>query len=67
MENKLLEPEDIAKRMGVTVWTFNRWCCQGKVPGAMKVGGRWKMREEMYDQWIAALEEQQRNGQGVSA
>lgn len=38
-----LTPEELAEKLGVTKATIQRKCRQGKYPGAVKVGGKWKI------------------------
>lgn len=39
----MLTPEELAERLGVTKATIQKKCRQGKYPGAVKVGGKWKI------------------------
>lgn len=39
----ILTPEELAERLGVTKATIQKKCRQGKYPGAVKVGGKWKI------------------------
>lgn len=35
--DEMLSTPTVAKRLGVTPRTIQRWCAQGKIPGAQKV------------------------------
>ena len=38
-----LTPEELAKKLGVTKATIQKQCREGLHPGAVKVGGKWKI------------------------
>ena len=45
MNEKLLTPEQVAKRLQVTEWTVYGWLRRGKLP-ALKLGRLWRIRPE---------------------
>jgi DNA-binding transcriptional regulator LsrR (DeoR family) len=36
-------PNEVAPRMAMSEYTVRKLCRQGKMPGAVKIGGRWKI------------------------
>lgn len=40
---RLLTPEELAEKLGCSKATVQRQCREGKYPGAVKVGGKWKI------------------------
>jgi len=42
-EVKLLTAEELAEKLGVTKATIQKQCRDGRHPGAVKVGGKWKI------------------------
>lgn len=47
---------DLARRLGVTVWTLNRWAAQGIGPVHIRVGLKAYYRASAVDEWLATLE-----------
>lgn len=39
----LLSPEELAKKLGVTKAAIQKHCREGRYPGALKFGGKWKI------------------------
>jgi excisionase family DNA binding protein len=50
---KLLTASDLAERLSVDVRTIRRWRTDGRLPGALEVGGCIRWRREDIDAWIA--------------
>ena len=61
IQERLLTPEQVAERLGLSVLTVRAWLRAGTLPG-VKPGGRvWRMRETDLDDYIRGLS---RNGGG---
>ena len=43
VKTEMLSPEKLAEKLGCTVGTVQRRCRKGYYPGAVKVGGKWKI------------------------
>ncbi len=53
---RLLKPEEVAARFGVSLWTVLRWLREKRVP-AVKVNGRWRVPEDELEKAVAAWRE----------
>lgn len=52
---RLLTPEQVAERLGLSVLTVRDWLRSGRLPG-VKPGGRvWRVREHDLDEYIRRL------------
>jgi excisionase family DNA binding protein len=52
---RLLTPEQVAERLGLSVLTVRAWLRSGQLPG-VKPGGRvWRVREHDLDEYIRGL------------
>lgn len=49
---KLLTPERIAELTSFHVDSVYRWLRAGEIPGATKIGGRWRVSQQGYEAWI---------------
>ena len=59
---RLLTPEQVAERLGLSVLTVRAWLRAGTLPG-VKPGGRlWRMRETDLDDYIRGLGSNGGNG-----
>ena len=59
---RLLTPEQVAERLGLSVLTVRAWLRAGTLPG-VKPGGRlWRMREVDLDDYIRGLRPSGGNG-----
>lgn len=47
-----LTVEDVAQKFNVNTTTIYRLIQQGKLPG-FKIGGQWRFKEDMLDDWVA--------------
>ena len=51
IKKSYLTVEDVAKRFGVNVTTVYRLVQRGALP-ALKLGGQWRVSEEMLQNWV---------------
>jgi len=45
-EPRLLSKHEAADRLATSAYTLVRWSKEGRVPGAVKIGDRWRFRED---------------------
>ena len=50
---RLLKPEEVADRLGVSTLTIKKWLRNGKLPG-VKVGHLWRIDEADLEKFIEA-------------
>jgi len=41
-ENQLLSPRQLSKKLNISLKAIVKWTQAGRIPGQMKVGGRWR-------------------------
>lgn len=51
MERRLLTIQDVSRELGLHPMTVYRFVQRGLLPG-FKVGGRWRFKRELLDQWM---------------
>ena len=51
MDAPLLTPEQVARRLNITLNTIYIWLRQGRLPG-VRIGHRWRVRPEALDQFL---------------
>lgn len=44
--------EELTKKLGISARTAYRLVKEKKIPGAFKVGGSWRFREDLFYKWI---------------
>lgn len=49
---KVIRPELIAQKMDIHPFTVTRLCREGRIAGAFKMGGVWRIPEKTFLQWI---------------
>jgi excisionase family DNA binding protein len=53
MESRpLISIREAAAQIGVTESTGYRWLARGELPGAVRVGGRWYVRQRVLANWL---------------
>lgn len=49
---KFLTIGELTKKLGISARTAYRLVREKKIPGAFKVGGTWRFREDLFYKWI---------------
>lgn len=52
---RFIDPARAAEIVRVSHSTILRWCEDGKIPGAYKVVGRWRIDRERFEDWVEEL------------
>ena len=50
----------VAEAVEISEQTARRLCAAGEIPGAVKVGGQWRVSEDDLVHWIESLEDRTR-------
>ena len=53
----LLAPVQIAARLSKSVDAVRKMIVRGQIPGAVKLGREWRVKESVFDQFIEELPE----------
>ena len=51
MNKKVMTVKEVAKYLNLHIMTVYKLVKEGKIP-AFKVGGRWRFKKELLDEWI---------------
>lgn len=54
---RLLTPIQVAEILGVTVDSARKRLARGQIPGAVRLGREWRVKQSVLQAWIAALPE----------
>lgn len=49
---KLLTPAEVVEITQISEFTVLRLCREGKLPGAKKIGGQWRIVERRLEDWL---------------
>ena len=49
---KFLTVAELTRKLGISTRTAYRLVKEKKIPGAFKVGGSWRFREDLFYKWI---------------
>ena len=52
MIKKVMTIKDVANYLDLHIMTIYKLVREGKIP-AFKIGGRWRFKKELLDEWIA--------------
>ena len=61
-----LSPSEVAKRIGATTRTVQRWIANGTLP-ARRVGGRWRVASDAFDAFVRVDQEQETGRRPIHA
>ena len=54
---RLLTPIQVGEIIGVTVDSARKRMARGRIPGAVRLGREWRVKESILQAWIAVLPE----------
>lgn len=55
--DRLLTPIQVAETLGVTLDSARKRLSRGQIPGAVRLGREWRVKQSVFQQWIATLPE----------
>ncbi|TXH41510.1 MAG: DNA-binding protein [Desulfurellales bacterium] len=54
MSAMLYEVKDLCELLGASRQSIAEWARDGKIPGAIRVGSKWRFRKKDVNEWIGA-------------